>query len=117
MDNEFAKKSRYGEVIGHGMWLSAIISGAIYKTIPGPGSILRSHSLTLLLPTKINDELEVILKVINKLNLLKLIELSSKIINHKNQIIAKGNVKVLASDSDWFNKYNYNNVVKGNEYW
>ncbi|MCK7502440.1 MAG: MaoC family dehydratase [Comamonadaceae bacterium] len=39
VDPEYAKSSRFREVIGHGMWSGALISTVLGTEFPGPGTI------------------------------------------------------------------------------
>ena len=95
LDKEFASKSQFKKVIGHGMWLSAIVSGAIYNTIVGDGGLLRYHSITFLKPTSINDKLEVKLVIDKKEDVTKMVILDCKIYNQMDELIAKGVAKVI----------------------
>ena len=77
------------------MWLSAIVSGAIYNTIVGDGGLLRYHSITFLKPTSINDKLEVELVIDKKEDVTKMVILDCKIYNQMDELIAKGAAKVI----------------------
>ena len=52
---DFAKASRFGERIAHGMLSAAFISTVVGTKLPGPGSIYVSQSLNFKAPVKIGD--------------------------------------------------------------
>jgi 3-hydroxybutyryl-CoA dehydratase len=52
-DADFAAKSRFGEPIAHGMLTASHISALIGMTLPGPGSVYISQSLSFKRPVKI----------------------------------------------------------------
>jgi len=51
----FAKASRFGERIAHGMLSASFISTVVGTRLPGPGSIYVSQSLNFKAPVKIGD--------------------------------------------------------------
>lgn len=52
---DFAKASRFGERIAHGMLSASFISTVVGTKLPGPGSIYISQSLNFKAPVKIGD--------------------------------------------------------------
>jgi len=52
---DFAKASRFGERIAHGMLSASFISTVVGTRLPGPGSIYVSQSLNFKAPVKIGD--------------------------------------------------------------
>jgi len=52
---DFAKASRFGERIAHGMLSASFISTVVGTKLPGPGSIYVSQSLNFKAPVKIGD--------------------------------------------------------------
>ncbi|MBX3498696.1 MAG: MaoC family dehydratase [Alphaproteobacteria bacterium] len=51
----FARASRFGERIAHGMLSASFISTVVGTKLPGPGSIYVSQSLNFKAPVKIGD--------------------------------------------------------------
>lgn len=51
----FAKASRFGQRIAHGMLSASFISTVVGTKLPGPGSIYVSQSLNFKAPVKIGD--------------------------------------------------------------
>ena len=62
LDDEFAKKSIFGERIAHGMLTASHISAAL-NSLAGPGWIYVSQSLYFRAPVKIGDVLKTRVKV------------------------------------------------------
>jgi hypothetical protein len=45
VDEDFAKSSRFQEIIAHGMWGGALISTVLGTEMPGPGTIYLGQTL------------------------------------------------------------------------
>lgn len=63
LDEEFAKTTRFGGRIAHGLLTASFISTVIGTQLPGPGSIYLSQDLKFLAPVRIGDEVTVEVKV------------------------------------------------------
>lgn len=55
LDDDYAKKSIFGEKVVHGMLVASLISRIIGNELPGNGSIYLSQNLRFLKPVKIDD--------------------------------------------------------------
>ncbi|CAB3764459.1 MaoC family dehydratase [Paraburkholderia humisilvae] len=55
LDEEYAKRTRFGGRIAHGMLSASVISAAIAARLPGPGSIYLSQNLSFRNPVKIGE--------------------------------------------------------------
>ena len=55
INEEYAKSTRFGGRIAHGMLSSGLISAVIGMQLPGPGSIYLGQSLKFLAPVHIGD--------------------------------------------------------------
>lgn len=55
VDEEAAKKTRFGRCIAHGMWGAALISAVLGTRLPGPGTIYLSQSLQFKAPVYPGD--------------------------------------------------------------
>jgi 3-hydroxybutyryl-CoA dehydratase len=64
MDHEFAKTTRFGERIAHGLLTAGLISAVLGSELPGPGSIYLSQSLRFLRPAKIGDTITATVTVV-----------------------------------------------------
>jgi 3-hydroxybutyryl-CoA dehydratase len=59
LDAEYAKKTRFGRRVAHGLLVSGLISAVIGNKIPGPGAIYASQLLRFLNPVFIGDTVTV----------------------------------------------------------
>ena len=55
LSDAFAKKTRFGRCIAHGMWGASLISSVLGTKLPGPGSIYLHQSLDFVSPVYIWD--------------------------------------------------------------
>ncbi|WP_322051616.1 MaoC family dehydratase [Paraburkholderia bannensis] len=55
LDEEYAKQTRFGGRIAHGMLSASVISAAIASRLPGPGSIYLSQDLQFRRPVKLGE--------------------------------------------------------------
>ena len=63
-DEAFAKTTRFGRRIAHGMLSASLISAVIGNKLPGPGSIYITQTLQFTSPVYIGDELTARVKVL-----------------------------------------------------
>jgi 3-hydroxybutyryl-CoA dehydratase len=63
LDKEFARRSRFGRPIAHGMLCAGIISAALGACIPGPGAIYLSQTLRFVRPVYPGDTVTVTVEV------------------------------------------------------
>jgi 3-hydroxybutyryl-CoA dehydratase len=63
-DPEFAATTRFGKVIAPGLLVASYFSAEIANTMPGPGSIYMSQTLTFLRPVFHDDEVVIRLTVL-----------------------------------------------------
>ncbi len=64
VDPEFAKTTRFGRTLAHGMMLFSTISALLNTRLPGPGTLLLDQSLKFPGPTFTGDQLTVYAEVI-----------------------------------------------------
>lgn len=55
MNEEWAKKTRFGGRIAHGMLAAGLLSGVVGMHLPGPGTIYVSQEIRFLAPIRIGD--------------------------------------------------------------
>ena len=93
LDVEYAKKSRFGKRIAHGILVASHISALIANKLPGRGSIYLSQSLKFLSPVYFNDEIKTVVKVIEIKN--KKYTLDCKCYNQNEVVVLEGIAKIL----------------------
>jgi 3-hydroxybutyryl-CoA dehydratase len=63
IDEDYARKSIFGERIAHGYHVGSFISATIGKYLPGNGTIYLYQSMRFLAPVKINDDITAVVEV------------------------------------------------------
>jgi acyl dehydratase len=96
LDEEFAKTTRFGGRIAHGMMTGALVSAALACVLPGPGTIYLNQSLRFTAPVKIGDAITVRLKVTAKRDDRRFVTLDCEAINHHGEAVATGVAEVIA---------------------
>ena len=64
LDEAVAAQSRFGSRIVHGMLTAGLISAALAKVLPGPGTIYLEQSLRFTKPVRIGETIDVELRVL-----------------------------------------------------
>ena len=67
LDEEYAKTTRFGERIAHGIFTAGFVSTVIGMYLPGPGTIYLSQTLAFKAPEKIGDVVTVNVEVVEKI--------------------------------------------------
>ncbi|MDT8322242.1 MAG: MaoC/PaaZ C-terminal domain-containing protein, partial [Xanthomonadales bacterium] len=98
---EFAAGTVFGERIAHGMLCASLVSSAVARTLPGPGSIYVSQSLRFLRPVKIGDELTARLEVTGKRDDKRFVTLDCQIVNQQGHaLLSAGGQPIVLSPND-----------------
>jgi 3-hydroxybutyryl-CoA dehydratase len=63
LSEHFARKTRFGGRIVHGLYTASLISGVIGMRLPGPGAVYISQTLNFLGAVKIGDVVDVSVEV------------------------------------------------------
>ncbi len=63
VDAEYARKSRFGRRVAHGMFTGGLISSVLGNKLPGPGSIYLSQQIEFLAPVYIGDTITATVEV------------------------------------------------------
>jgi len=64
LSDHFARKTKFGERIVHGLYTASLISAVIGMRLPGPGAVYISQSLNFRGPVKIGDTVDVSVEVV-----------------------------------------------------
>ena len=62
-DDEYARQSRFGRRVAHGVFTGGLISAVLGNKLPGPGSIYLSQQLEFLAPVFIGDTITAVVEV------------------------------------------------------
>jgi len=64
LSEHFARKTRFGGRIVHGLYTASLISAVIGMRLPGPGSVYISQTLNFLGPVMIGDVVDISVEVL-----------------------------------------------------
>ncbi len=64
LSEHFAKKTRFGERIAHGLYTASLISAVLGMYLPGPGAVYLHQTLNFKGPVKIGDVVAISVEVI-----------------------------------------------------
>ncbi|MDR5898394.1 bifunctional enoyl-CoA hydratase/phosphate acetyltransferase [Halomonas vilamensis] len=96
VDDDFAKSSRFQEVIAHGMWGGALISTVLGTQLPGPGTVYVGQTLRFKAPVRLGDVLRVSVKVLEKDQERHQITFACRCENQRGDTVIEGEARVLA---------------------
>ena len=95
MDEQFAKKSKFGRRICHGMLLSSFFSRLVGMYLPGKNALYFSQNLNFVEPCFIGDKIIVKGEVIDKSEATRMIKIKTTIKNRKGIVLIEGTAQVV----------------------
>jgi phosphotransacetylase/acyl dehydratase len=96
VDEDFAKSSRFQEIIAHGMWGGSLISTLLGTELPGPGTIYLSQTLRFKAPVVLGDVLTVTVEATEKNDEKHRIRFHCLCRNQEGKTVIEGDADVLA---------------------
>ena len=96
LDEDFAKSTRFQEVVAHGMWGGALISTVLGTELPGAGTIYLGQTLRFREPVRLGDVLQVSVKVRAKDEARKRITFDCRCTNQNGRVVIEGEAEVQA---------------------
>ncbi|MEX0386083.1 bifunctional enoyl-CoA hydratase/phosphate acetyltransferase [Spiribacter onubensis] len=96
VDEEFARSSRFHELIAHGMWGGALISTVLGTQLPGPGTIYLGQTLRFRGPVTLGDKVRVTVTVREKLDEKRHVVFGCECRNQDDALVLDGEARVLA---------------------
>jgi phosphotransacetylase/acyl dehydratase len=96
VDPEYAKSSRFREVIGHGMWSGALISTVLGTEFPGPGTIYLGQNLRFRRPVKVGDTIRIRVTAKEKDAGKGRVVLDTECLNQDGEVVVSGSADVIA---------------------
>lgn len=96
IDEDFAKSSRFHEIIAHGMWGGALISTVLGTELPGPGTIYIGQTLKFKGPVRLGDVLTVRVTAREKDSATHLVVFDCECVNQKGEAVITGEATVKA---------------------
>lgn len=95
INEEYAKNTRFGGRIAHGMLSAGLISAVIGMQLPGPGTIYMGQTLKFLAPVRIGDTVTATVKVLSIDEERRRAVLETTCTNQENALLISGEAKVL----------------------
>jgi 3-hydroxybutyryl-CoA dehydratase len=90
VDAEYARKTRFGRRVAHGMLTGGLISTVLGNKLPGPGSIYLSQQLEFLAPVYIGDTITAVVEVVDWRPEKRIITLKTDAYNQEERQVATG---------------------------
>jgi 3-hydroxybutyryl-CoA dehydratase len=97
LDEEFAKQTRFGKRIAHGMLSASLISAVIANDLPGQGSIYLGQTLQFVAPVFLGDTVTARVTVTSIREDKPIIKLETVCTNQRNEMVVRGEATVLVS--------------------
>src|SRR6185503_7812584 len=98
VDEEFAKTTRFGRRLAHGMLTASLISSVLANKLPGEGSIYLGQTLQFVAPVFPGDEITVQVTVKEIRAAKPILTLATICVNQRDEIVIRGEATVLAAD-------------------
>ena len=89
---DFAKKTRFGRPIAHGMWGLSLVSAVLGTKLPGPGTIYLSQTVQFKAPVFAGDTLTAKVKVLEVRQDKPIVKLETTCENQKGELILNGRI-------------------------
>jgi 3-hydroxybutyryl-CoA dehydratase len=94
-DEEYARQTRFGRPIAHGILVAGLISAAIGTKLPGPGTIYLHQEMDFRRPVYPGDTVTAMVEVIHIRSDKPIVTLATRCHNQDNQVVLEGKAVVL----------------------
>ena len=98
VDEEFAKTTRFGRRIAHGMLTASLISSVLANKLPGEGSVYLAQTLQFVAPVFPGDEITARVTVKDIRETKAILKLETICMNQRDETVIRGEAIVLAAD-------------------
>jgi len=95
LDEEFARSSAAGEISGHSLWNSGLISSLLGNVLPGPGTVYRKQDLQFHRPVALEDTVTARVKVREKGDNNRVL-FDCEVVNQRGETVMTGLAEVIA---------------------
>jgi acyl dehydratase len=95
LDDEFAKTTRFGRRIAHGMLTASLISSVLANKLPGEGSVYLGQSLQFVAPVFPGDEVTARVTVKEIREDKPILKLDTTCLNQRGETVIRGEATVL----------------------
>jgi 3-hydroxybutyryl-CoA dehydratase len=98
LDEDYARRTRFGRRIAHGMLIGSYISTLLGTEFPGPGTIYMSQSMKFLRPVFLGDTVRVVVTVTGYRPDREVLTLKTECFNQRGDAVVAGEAVCLVSD-------------------
>lgn len=98
VDEEFAKTTRFGRRIVHGMLTASVISAVLANKLPGAGSVYLGQTLQFVAPVFPGDEVTARVTVKEVREDKPIVKLETICMNQRGEVVIHGEATVLAAN-------------------
>ena len=98
LDDAFARTTRFGGRIAHGMLVAGFISATIATRLPGPGTVYLGQQLKFLRPVRIGDTVTTRVEVLELVPEKKRARLATRCTNQQGETVIDGEALVMVPD-------------------
>jgi 3-hydroxybutyryl-CoA dehydratase len=98
LDDEFAKTTRFGRRIAHGLLTGGLISAVLANDLPGPGTVYLGQRLTFKAPVFIGDSITAHVEVTAYRDTKRIATFNTVCINQAGVTVLEGEATVLAPE-------------------
>ena len=98
VDEEFAKTTRFGRRIAHGMLTASLISSVLANKLPGEGTVYLGQTLQFVAPVFPGDEITARVTVTEIREDKPILKVETICMNQRDEIVIRGEATVLAAD-------------------
>jgi len=95
VDEEFAKTTRFGRRIAHGMLTASLISAVLANKLPGEGSVYLGQTLQFVAPVFPGDEITARVTVREIREDKPILKLETVCVNQRGEVVIRGEATVL----------------------
>lgn len=95
VDEEFAKTTRFGKRIAHGMLTASLISAVLANKLPGEGSVYLGQTLQFVAPVFPGDEITARVTVKEVREDKPIVKLETICVNQRDEVVIRGEATVL----------------------
>ena len=96
VDHEFAKTTRFGRTIAHGMLTASLISAVLANKLPGEGSVYLGQTLQFVAPVFPGDQITARVTVKEVREDKPIVKLETICINQREEVVIRGEATVLS---------------------
>jgi acyl dehydratase len=95
VDEEFAKTTRFGQRIAHGMLTASLISAVLANKLPGEGSVYLGQTLQFVAPVFPGDDITARVTVKEIREDKPIVKLETICMNQRGEVVIRGEATVL----------------------